>query len=316
MSSPSTTAAASAPPASVYAFGSPWQREWLAASCGCTIADTIFNPLEVLKVRKQIAMSASSAGGGAPSATSTALARAAIAEKGFARGLWLPGLEATMYRAFSYTGFRIGLYPTVRNAIVESGSFGDADSVSCRIAAGATTGAVGSAIFNPIDVVRIRMQGANPYPSTLGAFGAIAREEGVLGLWRGIDVCMARAALLSGSQLATYDTTKRWMKDRGVMHEGPALHFTASFVSGVVAQTVTQPVDTLKTLVMANGGNRGNGRGNGSGTLATLGKLLARSGPIGLYRGYWPAMARQGPVMVIQMPIVEQFRKALGLDYF
>lgn len=313
MSSPSTTAAASAPPASVYALGSPWQREWLAASCGCTIADTIFNPLEVLKVRKQIAMSASSASGGAPSATSMALARAAIAEKGVVRGLWLPGLEATMYRAFSYTGFRIGLYPTVRNAIVESGTFGDADSVSCRIAAGATTGAVGSAIFNPIDVVRIRMQGANPYPSTLGAFGAIAREEGVLGLWRGIDVCMARAALLSGSQLATYDTTKRWMKDRGVMSEGPALHFTASFVSGIVAQTVTQPVDTLKTLVMANGG-RGNGQGNG--TLATLGKLLARSGPVGLYRGYWPAMARQGPVMVIQMPIVEQFRKALGLDYF
>ena len=138
-----------------------------------------------------------------------------------------------MYRAFSYTGFRIGLYPTVRNAIVDSGTFGDADSVSCRIAAGATTGAVGSAIFNPIDVVRIRMQGANPYPSTLGAFRAIAAEEGALGLWRGIDVCVARAALLSGSQLATYDTTKRWMKDHGVMSEGPALHFTASNASFV-----------------------------------------------------------------------------------
>ena len=307
MSPSSSTAAASAPPASVYTFGSTWQREWFAASCGCTIADTIFNPLEVLKVRKQIAMSASSAG---PSATSIGLARSAIAEKGIARGLWLPGLEATAYRAFSYTGFRIGLYPTVRNAMVESGTFGDADSVACRIAAGATTGAVGSAIFNPIDVVRIRMQGASPYPSTLGAFGAIAREEGIVGLWRGMDVCVARAALLSGSQLATYDTTKRWMKDQGVMSEGPALHFTASFMSGVVAQTVTQPVDTLKTLVMANGG------ANGGGTFATLRKLLARSGPIGLYRGYWPAMARQGPVMVIQMPIVEQFRKALGLDYF
>ena len=306
MSPSSSTAAASAPPTGVYAFGSTWQREWFAASCGCTIADTIFNPLEVLKVRKQIAMSASSAG----PTTSIGLARSAIAEKGIARGLWLPGLEATAYRAFSYTGFRIGLYPTVRNAMVESGTFGDADSVACRIAAGATTGAVGSAIFNPIDVVRIRMQGASPYPSTLGAFGAIAREEGIVGLWRGMDVCVARAALLSGSQLATYDTTKRWMKDQGVMSEGPALHFTASFMSGVVAQTVTQPVDTLKTLVMANIG------ANGGGTWATLRKLLARSGPIGLYRGYWPAMARQGPVMVIQMPIVEQFRKALGLDYF
>ena len=57
------------------------------------------------------------------------------------------------------------------------------------------------------------------------------------------------------------------------------------------------------------------GRG-ASGTLAVLRQLLARSGPAGLYRGYWPAMARQGPVMVIQMPMVEQFRKMLGLEYF
>ena len=46
-------------------------------------------------------------------------------------------------------------------------------------AAGATTGAVGAAVFNPIDVVRIRMQGPTPYASTVGAFGAIAAAEGV-----------------------------------------------------------------------------------------------------------------------------------------
>lgn len=97
-----------------------------------------------------------------------------------------------------------------------------------------------------------------------------------------------------------------------------------------MAQTVTQPADTLKTLVMADGGGGGGGSASGAkgvgggggggngggGTMAVLGRLLARSGPLGLYRGYWPAMARQGPVMVIQMPIVEQFRKLLGLDYF
>ena len=44
--------------------------------------------------------------------------------------------------------------------------------------------------------------------------------------------------------------------------------------------------------------------------------LVAKSGPAALYRGFWPAAARQGPVMVIQMPIVEQFRKAMGLEYF
>ena len=66
--------------------------------------------------------------------------------------------------------------------------------------------------------------------------------------------------MLSGSQLATYDTAKRALKSRGAMEEGPALHFTASFASGVVAQTVTQPMDTLKTLVMAKSGRRARAR--------------------------------------------------------
>ena len=205
MTTKTTTTTTTTNPSSSYV--TPWQREWLAASLGCTIADTIFNPLEVLKVRRQVAMSVGGSGG-AGVGSSLSLARAAAGEHGVIRGLWLPGLEATCYRAFSYTGFRIGLYPTVRDAIVGSGAFGGADSVAARIAAGATTGMVGSAIFNPIDVVRIRMQGPNPYPSTVGAFGAIVKEEGIAGLWRGTGVCMARAALLSGSQLATYDTAK------------------------------------------------------------------------------------------------------------
>ena len=93
------------------------------------------------------------------------------------------------------------------------------------------------------------------------------------------------------------------------MEEGPALHFTASFASGVVAQTVTQPMDTLKTLVMAKSGSRG-------GAAATAAALWRAAGPAGFYRGFWPAAARQGPVMVVQMPIVEQFRHAMGLEYF
>ena len=31
------------------------------------------------------------------------------------------------------------------------------------------------------------------------------------GLWRGVGVCVARASLLSGSQLGTYDAAKRYL---------------------------------------------------------------------------------------------------------
>ena len=256
--------------ASSFARVPRWQREWLAASLGCTVADTIFNPLEVLKVRRQIAVASTTAASAAPSSSASSstlgLARSAIAERGLLRGLWLPGLEATCYRAFSYTGFRIGMYPSVRDAVARTLGGGDerassgasasgasSSSLPSRLAAGALTGAIGSAVFNPIDVVRVRQQGATPYPSTLGAFVEVARSEGVVsGLYRGLGACVLRAAMLSGSQLATYDTAKRWLRgDEGspwaargspwAVPEGPALHFAASFLSGVVAQTATQP---------------------------------------------------------------------------
>ena len=76
--------------------------KWLAAGVGCALADTIFNPLEFLKVRRQLE--------GAHGATVARIASTAFAAEGL-YGLWQPGLLATWLRGLSYTGFRIGLYP-------------------------------------------------------------------------------------------------------------------------------------------------------------------------------------------------------------
>ena len=214
----------------------------------------------------------------------------------------------------------------------------ESEQFAVKLLAGATTGAIGSAVFNPIDIVRIRMQ-SQPYrdvvvssgrdgfqqkttfyPSTLRAFSMIAKEEGVVrGLWRGVGVCVARASLLSGSQLGTYDAAKRYLlvneseKTRTTTspflfkEDGPPLHFTCAFISGVVAQTVTQPVDTLKTLAMSS---------TNKNSISLAANVIRERGFFALYNGFWPAAMRQGPVMVLQMPIVEQLRRLCGLDYF
>jgi len=148
----------------------------------------------------------------------------------------------------------------------------------------------------------------------------IAKEEGVVrGLWRGVGVCVARASLLSGSQLGTYDAAKRYLlvneseKTRTTTspflfkEDGPPLHFTCAFISGVVAQTVTQPVDTLKTLAMSS---------TNKNSISLAANVIRERGFFALYNGFWPAAMRQGPVMVLQMPIVEQLRRLCGLDYF
>jgi hypothetical protein len=118
-----------------------------------------------------------------------------------------------------------------------------------KFLAGATTGAIGTTLANPVDVVRVRLQGesgvVNPltglyqtglhkgtpqtYRSTLHAFSTIAREEGVIaGLWRGTSANILRGVLLSASQLATYDHTKHLLKEHSIMEEGVRLHFTGT----------------------------------------------------------------------------------------
>ena len=80
-------------------------------------------------------------------------------------------------------------------------------------------------------------------------------------------------------------------------------------MSALVAQTVAQPADTLKTRVMADG------QGRYRGLVHCCMETVRLEGPRGLFRGYAPALARQGPVMVLQMPIVEQLRRLVGLEY-
>jgi solute carrier family 25 uncoupling protein 8/9 len=203
----------------------------------------------------------------------------------------------------SYTGFRIGLYPTVRTALGR-------DDLLGRLIAGGITGGVGAVLFAPADVVRIRMQGPTPYGSTLTAFYTVASTEGVLALWKGVSASALRACFLSATQLATYDSSKRVFKDKGLFVEGPGLHITASLLSGFAAQTVVMPFDVLRTVVMSGA------RASDGGTFATLRALVREGGVRALYRGYLPALARQGPVMVVQMPIVEQLRGLVGLDFF
>ncbi len=198
-------------------------REMLAAGLGCAIADGSLNGLEVTKVKMQLDTRTPRY---YPKAMSGTI-RQCIAEDGAVAGLMLPGLTATFLRAMTYVAFRVGTYPTVRDAVS-----GEANpTLQSRVLSGAITGGVGSMIFCPIDVVRVRMQADAPgcharlpdgaplrtglragtpvrYPTTMGAFGRILSSEGVGGLYRGSSATVARATLLSGSQLGSYDALK------------------------------------------------------------------------------------------------------------
>jgi solute carrier family 25 (mitochondrial uncoupling protein), member 8/9 len=344
-------------------------KEVAAAGIGCAIADSIFNPLEIVKVRLQVL------NGDATVISSRGFVQellTIIRNDGFVN-LWTPGLTPTFLRGFLYAGSRIGMYPTVKNFINDNVTLttkADNDSnrdihFVTKLLAGALCGAVGSLIFSPLDLIRINFQ-KNPkcYPSTAAAFIQIFNKDGFSGLWRGSSATVIRATLLSGCQLSIYDQLKTCasvMNDHDGtksvtpwLQEGPFLHASASFTSGVIAQAVIMPIDAIKTNIMVMNSNAVTVQESNLSQLnlsdrpATIAgafsKILREGGLRGFYRGFSPAILRQGPCILIQvsllrpltfvllntfhllllccistypsqMPLIEQLRRMFNLEY-
>ena len=285
----------------------PLMLNWASAGIGCAVADGAMNPLEVIKVRMQ-------AKSGPNAALSVAnvfrVGEKTVKTEGM-RGLLVPGLLPTCLRGFFYAGFRIGMYPSV-NTQCQRALSAKRDAFAVKLFAGAVTGSVGSFLFNPIDVVRVRFQrNAAAYEGTFSAFPQILREEGMRGFWTGASASVMRASLMSGSQLATYDTWKKTAAAALGVEDSPFLHVVGSVVSGIVAQVVIMPVDTIKTRVMVSRQTSG----ASSGIAKVVHGLLREGGVPALYKGFLPSVMRQVPTMLIQMPLIEQIRRIMGLGY-
>jgi hypothetical protein len=289
-------------------------KQWLAAGTANALTSALLNPFDVAKTRMQC-------GRGSASLLATLSAMAAQGGAGAAgavRGLFFPGLPASLVREYVSSGVRAGLYVPVRDALLERGG-GGGDGAGAKVAAALACGAAGAVLANPIDVVKVRlMVSPHAYASTAGALRSIAADEGVAGLAKGLLPSTLRASAIAAGELATYDIAKtalrRWLaRDGGGAGggggEGAALHVAASLITGAVASVVAAPFDLIKARAMAASGTRE--------TLRSVVRGLAREGgfPLSLFRGVLPAYLRLGPHALICFPLLEQLRRALNLDY-
>ena len=290
-------------------------REYLTGSLASSLTYTLFSPLEVVKTQMQLQSTVGVQHARLPASFAHALANGLTADGPL--HFWSHGLCAGIARDFFYSGFRTGMYPSVRNAI--SGAGGDASMLQ-KITAGAMTGSLGAGLANTFDVVRVRMiaeggrvdpntgilttglRAGHPprWPSSLQCAADTAQREGVIhGLMlRGVGASMSRAALLTAAQMSTYDHAKTLAKRNG-FGESTQLHVAAALLSGLVATIACNPADVVKSRVMSARAS-GAGSGDGGGTLGVLARIAQHDGIAGFYRGFLPAYARIGPTSALQ----------------
>ena len=225
-------------------------------------------------------------------------------------------LPASLMREGSYSTIRIGAYEPLKVL------FGATDPARTplwkKIAAGAISGTIGSAIATPTDLVKVRFQAVGPgvkprYRNTFHAFAEIARTEGIRGLWTGVGPTVQRAAILTAAQIPSYDHTKHTILNAGLMEEGPKLHVVCSMIAGLVVALATSPVDVVKTRVMnQKKGAQGNPLGYRN-TWDCIVKTVRAEGPLGLYKGFVPNWMRIGPHTIVCFFVFEQLRRLVGM---
>ncbi|KAK4877995.1 hypothetical protein RN001_010501 [Aquatica leii] len=200
------------------------------------------------------------------------------------------GLSAGLQRQMCFASIRIGFYDNFKGYYQQliDGNSRAGFHVGARVAAGITTGGLAVFVAQPTDVVKVRMQAAKTsrYSSTLQAYKAIARTEGVKGLWKGTFPNVSRNAIVNVSEIVCYDLIKDIFLQYNLMKDGIPLHFASAVVAGFCTTVVASPVDVVKTRYMNSP------KGHYKGAMDCAIRMFVQEGGRAFYKGFTPSFCR------------------------
>lgn len=245
------------------------------------------------------------------------------------------GLAPALLRQASYGTLKIGFYNNFKRLLR---SRPNEEFLLTNIVAGMLSGAISSAIANPTDVLKVRMQSGTSgrvivRQSCMKSFRQIYSEEGLRGLYRGVGPTTQRAAVLVGVLLPSYDYSKELLVELGGRSDDSTTHFIASFIAGLLGTAATNPIDVIKSRMMNQAVSKpmlvAPIAAPGGAILATTAisatgpvptthvykssfdcffTTLRTEGPLALYKGFFPSYLRLGPWNIIFFIMYEKLK--------
>eukprot|EP01116_Phalansterium_solitarium_P021393 TRINITY_DN6632_c0_g1_i1.p1 TRINITY_DN6632_c0_g1~~TRINITY_DN6632_c0_g1_i1.p1 ORF type:complete len:307 (+),score=55.28 TRINITY_DN6632_c0_g1_i1:196-1116(+) len=295
--------------------GDPFLQRFILGGISCMTPLAVVNPIEVVKTRLQL----QGEGGGAERKYRGLLhTLVRIAREEGVRGLY-KGVAPSAVREFAYAGLRLALYEPIKKVLGEDPATGQL-SFGKKLVAGSAAGSIGAALANPTDLVKVRMQaegalapGQKPlYSGVVNAWISIARQDGLLGLYKGVLPTTQRAAVISAAMMPVYDQTKHFLQRHElVQRESFAAHFISGLTAGFCMTVVTSPIDVVKTRLMRQASAGGSVVYRGM--IDCLYKTWRTEGVLGLYKGFVPNVSRLGPHTCLALMCFEQLRRIAGI---
>ncbi|KAI6244614.1 putative mitochondrial 2-oxoglutarate/malate carrier protein [Erysiphe necator] len=270
------------------------------------VATTVIQPIDMVKVRLQLAGEGARTG---PKASPLSVTREIISN-GKVMDLYT-GLSAGILRQAVYTTARLGIFDTIMKKLtLRASALGNNIGFKERAGAGLTAGGLAAILGNPADLALIRMQadGLKPlnerknYRSVFSALQSIARTEGVTTFWAGGTPTIGRAMALNFGQLAFFSEAKQRLQYTNL---GPNLQtFGASAIAGFFASFFSLPFDFTKTRLQKQT-RLSNGELPYNGMLDCFAKVAREEGILRFYRGFGTYYARIAPHVMVTMIIAD-----------
>ncbi|KAF8937224.1 mitochondrial aspartate-glutamate transporter agc1 [Haplosporangium gracile] len=195
---------------------------------------------------------------------------------------------------------------------VKHGHFHEILKGSYAFLLGSISGAVGATVVYPIDLVKTRMQnqrskivGELLYKNSIDCFQKVVRNEGVLGLYRGLGPQLVGVAPEKAIKLTMNDLVRRHLTDKN-----GDIAFVGELIAGGVAggsQVVfTNPLEIVKIRLQVAGEAA---KSLDVGPRPSAMTIVRTLGIVGLYKGASACLLRDIPFSAIYFPVYAHLKK-------
>ena len=248
------------------------QRTMAAGGIAGCVAKTIMAPLSRLTILFQVGPMLSSATNTSAGAAKSnefsgslySVGRKVLKEEGFL-SFWKGNLTSVIHR-FPYSAINFTVYDRLRTTFR---NLNYTESPFTRFICGATAGGTACFACYPLDLVRTRLTviktpvGSSVYGSISSTVISIIRNEGILGLYRGVLISVSVTTPTFGISFCIYGTVKekilQWNSSYNIFKESSSGKLSAygsmlcGAMSGVTSSLIMFPADSIRRRMQVAG---------------------------------------------------------------
>ncbi|KAI4324446.1 hypothetical protein MLD38_029937 [Melastoma candidum] len=239
-----------------------------------------------------------------------------VREEGF-RAFW-KGNFVTIAHRLPYSSVNFYAYERYKSflqSVIGDDYKRNAGAALCvQFVGGGLAGITAASATYPLDLVRTRLaaqRSSNYYRGIWHAFHTICREEGFLGLYKGLGATLLGVGPNIAISFSVYESLRSFWQSQRVGDSPVMVSLACGSLSGIASSSATFPLDLVRRRMQLEGAG-GRARIYNSGLLGTFRHIMRTEGMRGFYRGILPEYYKVVPSVGIVFMAYETLKMLMA----